>query len=215
MRATFLAAFAVAAIASLTPAHAVSSVPDGNFDSPMSPGTFTTYNNSTFGPWHVNGSVDLIGNYWQAPPTGGGSVDLAGNYPGSIFQIFAVGAGTFNVSFYMAGNPDGGDPIKTLRAFVTNSAFDLSQFDFSFDTTGHSKNAMGWTLEQFSFTNPNAGNVQLQFVGTNDNTPFGAAIGGIGISAVPEPATWAMLLLGFGGIGMMMRRRRDQGALAV
>ena len=27
-------------------------------------------------------------------------------------------------------------------------------------------------------------------------------------SAVPEPATWAMMLLGFGGIGMAMRRRR-------
>jgi hypothetical protein len=28
------------------------------------------------------------------------------------------------------------------------------------------------------------------------------------ISAVPEPATWAMMLLGFTGIGMAMRRRR-------
>ena len=29
------------------------------------------------------------------------------------------------------------------------------------------------------------------------------------IQAVPEPATWAMMLLGFGGIGMSMRRRRQ------
>ena len=27
---------------------------------------------------------------------------------------------------------------------------------------------------------------------------------------VPEPATWAMMLLGFGGIGMAMRRRRSK-----
>jgi hypothetical protein len=27
-------------------------------------------------------------------------------------------------------------------------------------------------------------------------------------SAVPEPATWAMMLLGFAGIGMSLRRRR-------
>ena len=30
---------------------------------------------------------------------------------------------------------------------------------------------------------------------------------------VPEPATWAMMLLGFGGIGMAMRRRRQNGRL--
>ena len=30
-------------------------------------------------------------------------------------------------------------------------------------------------------------------------------------SAVPEPATWAMMLFGFGLIGFMMRRRRPAG----
>lgn len=30
-----------------------------------------------------------------------------------------------------------------------------------------------------------------------------------GMGAVPEPATWAMMLLGFGGIGMAMRRRKS------
>jgi len=34
-------------------------------------------------------------------------------------------------------------------------------------------------------------------------------------SAVPEPATWAMMLVGFGGIGFAMRRRRSQGAARI
>lgn len=34
------------------------------------------------------------------------------------------------------------------------------------------------------------------------------------VTAVPEPATWGLMLLGFGGIGMAMRRRRkERGAL--
>lgn len=33
-------------------------------------------------------------------------------------------------------------------------------------------------------------------------------------SGVPEPASWALFILGFGGIGVMMRRSRDLKALA-
>ena len=32
-------------------------------------------------------------------------------------------------------------------------------------------------------------------------------------SAVPEPSTWAMLLIGFGGLGFMAYRRKEQMAL--
>jgi hypothetical protein len=32
------------------------------------------------------------------------------------------------------------------------------------------------------------------------------------MAAVPEPGTWAMMLLGFGAIGFSMRRRRGKGA---
>ena len=34
------------------------------------------------------------------------------------------------------------------------------------------------------------------------------------VAAVPEPATWAMFLLGFGGIGFMVRNGRRRGAAA-
>lgn len=42
------------------------------------------------------------------------------------------------------------------------------------------------------------------FVATNGNV----LLGGLSLTrAVPEPATWALMLLGFGGIGFAMRRR--------
>jgi hypothetical protein len=53
------------------------------------------------------------------------------------------------------------------------------------------------TTYRFSYTStlPQGGGL------VSGNASFYAA-------AVPEPATWALMLLGFGGIGMAMRRRR-------
>jgi hypothetical protein len=47
--------------------------------------------------------------------------------------------------------------------------------------------------------------------GTCDATANSGAIREIG-GPVPEPATWAMMLVGFGGIGMAMRRSRRRNA---
>jgi hypothetical protein len=59
-----------------------------------------------------------------------------------------------------------------------------------------------------------SGQYSLWIEGT-DNTDLGGSLGGsITIAAVPEPATWAMLLLGFLGVGFAMtRRRKDAPAL--
>ena len=37
--------------------------------------------------------------------------------------------------------------------------------------------------------------------------------GDIGVGAVPEPSTWAMMILGFAGVGFMAYRRRNKAAL--
>lgn len=34
------------------------------------------------------------------------------------------------------------------------------------------------------------------------------------VSSVPEPSTWAMMILGFAALGFMAYRRRDSSALA-
>jgi hypothetical protein len=40
--------------------------------------------------------------------------------------------------------------------------------------------------------------------------PSGEIRGQLGVAAVPEPSTWAMMILGFAGIGFMAYRRRNQ-----
>ena len=53
----------------------------------------------------------------------------------------------------------------------------------------------------------------------NFNTLFGQNNGGImldavAVQAVPEPGTWAMMLLGFAGIGFLAYRRAKKSAVA-
>jgi len=47
-------------------------------------------------------------------------------------------------------------------------------------------------------------------LGSNGNTgPVDASVA----SAIPEPSTWAMMILGFFGVGFMAYRRKGQATL--
>ena len=59
-----------------------------------------------------------------------------------------------------------------------------------------------------------AANTTYRFRYTVNMGSPGNISGNAAFYPVPEPATWAMMLLGFGGIGFAMRRRRGQQALA-
>ena len=65
-----------------------------------------------------------------------------------------------------------------------------------------------------------AGGTNYASLGSNNSTSIwnNQGMGGITFTridgAVPEPETWALLLLGFGAVGMTLRRRRRQTAIA-
>ena len=48
----------------------------------------------------------------------------------------------------------------------------------------------------------------FHFTGSNSVAPGGALTGNFSITPAPEPATWGMMLIGFAGIGLAMRRGR-------
>lgn len=70
-----------------------------------------------------------------------------------------------------------------------------TSFDIGFDGVAYMANdGRFWTV--------NLGTGAATFVGNNPETLFAIS------SAVPEPATWGMMLMGFGAIGSVVRRRR-------
>ena len=68
----------------------------------------------------------------------------------------------------------------------------------------------GTELNSRFFENLAAGSYRLEIRGTpgNQTGSFGGSLAFSAANAVPEPGTWAMMLLGFGAMGVSMRRRR-------
>ena len=71
------------------------------------------------------------------------------------------------------------------------------------------------TLQSLGFNTINGHNVYF----TTDVVNASGYTGNVGaagvVAAVPEPATWALMLVGFGGVGYSMRRRKQGHMTAV
>ena len=232
MRNKFLIAAAVSVLMG-TAAHAgVSVITDGTFTEGSSAGSYTNYASGTsFGPWTSEEnsanpgtatSVDLIGSAW-ATPYGVGSVDLNGTntfYGGANAQAEGALAQTFNASvagsyvltFYLSGNDAVDQNAKSLNVELGGQTVPF--------TSTNSVQAGTWTLETATFVLAQGSNT-LEFESTypggaagSQANNFGAVIADVSLTRVPEPATWAMLILGMGGLGAALRRRRKVALLA-
>ena len=209
------AAIAFAGLTAFSPTAHAAILLDGNFAGASNPyqtvGTGFTFGGSN--AWTVvSGSVDWIGNYWTPPSSGGGSVDLDGNSVGAISQtLFDLAAGTYKVTFALSGNPDGPPPTKALQVGVTGSTAQ----DYAYPIVGDKAN-MNYSMSCTSSA-WGGGDATLTFASLNtpSTNPYGPVIGDVSISAVPEASTWAMMILGFLGIGSVAYRRKSGAALRV
>ena len=131
-----------------------------------------------------------------------GGATLSNNIVDTTTTVTLTGGGLFDFN-----------SIDLADVFNSGGGGDI-RFDFSFDGGGSSSstvtidNALG--LETFTFNLTGLNSFAYTPLTTQgawvqvDNIVFNNAIG-----AVPEPATWAFMIAGFGFIGGAMRRRRN------
>ena len=129
---------------------------DGFFNDPAaSPSgvNFQSFDGGTMGAWTVNGSIDLIGSYWNGPPVGGNSVDLNGNFQGGISQTFDLAAGDYILGFYLSGNPDGSPNVKTVGVSVGST---IANPPLTYLTTLDSNHTLNYDFHTLAFTSTGA-----------------------------------------------------------
>lgn len=125
--------------------------------------------------------------------------------PRFVTSISAISSPfTLNSGFFMAGWNDG--LVITALGFVDGvQSYSTS---FTVGTAASSFQTFNWTnLSQVSFSATGGVNHGYSGAGTHfafDNLVINEA------PAVPEPATWAMMLVGFGAIGAGVRSRRNK-----
>lgn len=154
----------------------------------------------------VNGTFDsTAGNLAYQ---GNQYLDLVGQGgSGSISQTLSLTPGQlYSLTFAYSHNLFDPAEATSASALVTIDGFAAI---FSHDT-GNTSN-LDWQIFSGSFvaTGPDT----LNFTNISGGPNEGVLLDAISVAAVPEPATWAMMLLGFAGIGFAMRRRRSHSEL--
>lgn len=179
------------------------------------------------------GDESPIGNWYNGG--GGGNLGITfGPDSLAIIEASAGGTGNFSnppsgvtVAFFLSGP---GDVMDVPAGFNTGfSFFYADQVGFTGSVTVWSGlDGTGTELASLSLpSTPDPYNVWVpigvSFSGKAESAVFGGSANYIGFDnitlgsatpgGVPEPATWAMMVLGFSGLGLLIHRR-SKGRLA-
>jgi hypothetical protein len=186
-------------------------------------GSFET----TLAPWVVGSGINATSTGNGLAPDGGfiaviGFNTLAG---GTLSQTFTLASsGLFDYAF-KAGRSEGACSCQDvpLTFSVTIDGIELSSALPAYDGSAPSFAVALQLLSTYSGTVAlGAGTHEFAFHFSRGETLFGRApyfgIDGVSlvqqqVSAVPEPSTWAMMLLGFAGIGYGVYRSRKLAAV--
>jgi hypothetical protein len=217
-----LLAASAATVAAL-PAAANNLIVNGDFESPGAPaGSLTLLGggSTALTGWNVTGPADnaiyIINTTYTEPnalftaESGSNSLDITGSFnsgptSGVNQDVTTVVGQKYRLSFWV-GNQDGSDNPNYLSPSTVNLSIDGGP-TIAETNANTSTHVINW--EEFTDTFTATGTTtNISFL---NGTPLTDAEGGldnVSLTAVPEPASWAMMLVGFGGLGVAMRGRR-------
>ena len=185
---SFAKAFGAALLLAWTPADASTTI---DFES-VATGPQTTPLNIDLASFTTSGSGLVVYDFGKA--TGN---EVCGTVTGRFCD------GNVDISF--------SSPINDLTFLyddLTNNsptlAVVLSYFGGGSDAFFLDHSAPSGIVDLSGYNNIVGARISSSTYTVYDNFSFDAA------AAVPEPATWAMMLLGFGGVGLALRRRRPR-----
>lgn len=128
---------------------------------------------------------------------------------GSISQSLTLATGAYDFSWLAAGRAGyGGNQGYTVTLNGSTGPITLA--------SGATTTNQGFTAVSSGKTVLTGGTYTLTFQALDSGSDNTAFIDAVSVAAVPEPATWGMMLLGFGMVGAGLRRRRTatKGLLA-
>jgi hypothetical protein len=206
------------------------------WSSPSAPGFTNAYNLYFFGTASANPNADtrFTGHEPQHPnvnftgdsPDGGAFMVLDGE-PGASGPLeqtingLVVGK-TYDLSFFWAAgelSDRTGYGSEQLTGTFGDDAFATPTY-LNTNPAGVPGSFSGWTLEHFKFTAKQSSQL-LSFLsvgGPVGNLPPVAFLDGVVLTSgssttpTPEPGIWTLMLVGFGGLGVALRRRRALAA---
>ena len=119
-----------------------------------------------------------------------------------VSQVSAVNGYTFQTITGITGSFNGSNITGLANVTGSNNQFYLTG-PFFLDGNGLGFSTAAGSAVNLFVTNGTGYRVNAGGLSTGLVTASASAV----TAAVPEPATWAMMLLGFGGIGFAMRHR--------
>lgn len=208
-----------AALAIAGPAAAANLVVNGDFEAAPAPiGGYSQYfGGNTFTGWTVTGNDVIVidknysesGLVFNAQGGSQNAIDLtgAGNTGAAdgITQTIATTPGkVYRLSFYVGNaSPTGGNAGSYTQPSTLNLSIDGGAVQ-SF--TNATNTPFGIDYQKFTLTFTAGGATNLLFTnGTVGDNMLG--LDTVTVTAVPEPATWALMLGGFLMVGFAARRR--------